>query len=419
MVCDTTTRPARASTSTATRSSRTATPWIASTARDRCRTSKLCNSSGSRTPLPVRNVTSTLASDANGFSITSHCCTPRGVVPAAKYHDLAAAVAHVETSTPACPSMLSSTTTRPPNDSTVSAPGGPRSARFFVITDEASTRSVCGGAASLSPSTVTTTSAGAGSMLLIVTRTSAAGSAGGRPGQNHAVSRSAPAGGERGRDARGCGAARVPSFALPATTAATSAATSTATKNSARRGVMPIRCAARGRAAASRTRARPHLSTRRRSSARSARERNLPRWCTDTVALRSSVNEFVQPNASSRRAVRRAARACQPASEASAHSNVPGPIASVRPPLTLVPAACTPSVRSALASGSDSSVRMFAASGGTNACMGSHASFSYTVAAGSTRDNVRSSWRPSASSSCGWGAPCRPASGSERATNVM
>src|SRR4051794_40945009 len=119
--------------------------------------------------------------------MTSHCCTPRGVVPAAKYQCGADWVAHGVVSSAPAPSIPSSTTIRPPNVSTVSAPGPPSWSRVFVTTVLAATVSGTWVACPLSARSVTTTSAATSPTFAKVTRPSACGKTGGSPGQNQAV----------------------------------------------------------------------------------------------------------------------------------------------------------------------------------------------------------------------------------------
>src|SRR5438105_125205 len=92
------------------------------TTRDRPGTSSPDNDCSCWSPASVRKVTSTRASAANGSSSTSHCETPRTVVPAAKYQSVPAVVAHGTTASDSSVSRPAETTTSGENGSTTTGP---------------------------------------------------------------------------------------------------------------------------------------------------------------------------------------------------------------------------------------------------------------------------------------------------------
>src|SRR5437879_2366879 len=108
------------------------------TTRDRPGTSSPESDGNSCKPVSVRKDTSTRASAANGFSTTSHCDTPRTVVPAAKYQSAPAVLAHGTAATASLVSSPAETTTSGENGSTTSDPFGSKE-RWNVRTESPGT----------------------------------------------------------------------------------------------------------------------------------------------------------------------------------------------------------------------------------------------------------------------------------------
>src|SRR5580765_313279 len=107
------------------------------TTRDRRGTSSPESDGNSWRPVTVRKVTSTRASAANGSSSTSHCDTPRTVVPAAKYQSVPAVVAHGTVESRLSLSSPAETTTSDENGSTTIGPAAVASCERLIVKTEA------------------------------------------------------------------------------------------------------------------------------------------------------------------------------------------------------------------------------------------------------------------------------------------